>query len=297
MYLSAALAFLLFSASYSHRAALALRAAATYDPHAWVLQPQIARLLTLGENELWADLAWIRTVVYYGNGVVRNSGMPDVEKLIAEVNAVDPRFRRPYLWGGYATVFRQKFATPEEYEASAEILRRGVKAFSNDWELHWLLGIRLYFDIKRTDPAEQRRIREEGAALIERAVHLPRAPATLAFTAVAMRSKLGQREQALRGLREMILITEDPAARKKLEERYAELVSEDVSREIAEAAKADEEAWRSSAPWAPRSFFHIVGSATRSGFDLTGVARGEEVGLVGTPDAPDASESENGSTH
>ena len=83
-YLSAALLLLLFFASRSHRAAVALRGAALPDPHAWVLKPEIARLLTLGENELWADLAWIRTVVYYGNGLVQNTGMPDVEKLIGK---------------------------------------------------------------------------------------------------------------------------------------------------------------------------------------------------------------------
>ena len=257
------------------------------DPHAWVLKPEIARLLTLGENELWADLAWIRTVVYYGNGLVQNTGMPDVEKLIAEVNAVDPRFRRPYFWGSYATVFRQKLATPEEYESSVRILRRAVAAFPDDWELHWNLGIRLYFDIKRSDPDEQRRVNEEGAALIERAMHLPRAPASLAITALAMRSKLGQRERALRTLKEMILTTEDAAARKTLQERYGELVSEDVSRELAKAAKSDEEAWRAAAPWAPRSFFHIMGAPARSGFNLTDIARGEELEILGTADAPD----------
>jgi hypothetical protein len=287
-HVSAALLLLFFFASSSHRVALALRRTTPPDPHAWVLKPEIARLLTLGENELWADVAWIRTIVYYGDGLVKNTGMPDVDKLIAEVNAVDPRFRRPYFWGSYATVFRQKVATPEEYESSVRILRRGIAVFPSDWELHWNLGIRLYFDIKRSDPDEQRRLREEGAAFIERAMHLPRAPATLAFTALAMRSKLGQRDRALRGLKEMILTTEDPAARKKLEERYAELVSDTDSQELAKAAKSDEDAWRAEAPWAPRALFHIIGPPHRSGFNLTEIARGEDLEILGTADPPDA---------
>lgn len=209
------------TAALAHRAALALRADSQVDVHIFVPTPEAARLLALGEHELWADLAWIRTLVYYGDGMVHQTGMPDVEKLIALVNRLDPRFRKAYIWGSHATTFRHQTATLEEYQASVEVLRRGVLAFPKDWELHWLLGFRLYQDLapKAATEAEQRRLREEGASYIERAMRLPNAPSNLPLLAANYRSKLGQTERALRELREMILTTEDENAREQLQAR------------------------------------------------------------------------------
>src|SRR5262249_45139133 len=132
------------------------------------------------ENELAADLAWIDTLLYYGDGLIRQTSMPDVGKLIDQVVASDPRFRRPYMWGSYSLVFRNRLTTSGDYEDSARLLRKAIAVFPDDWELHWALGLRLYFDIKRPDKDEQARIREEGAAMIERAMHLPGAPQDLA---------------------------------------------------------------------------------------------------------------------
>lgn len=279
-----ALGALLLIASRTHQTALALRGQSVTDPHVWVPRPGLARILSLGENELLADLVWVRTLVYYGDGLVHHTGMPDVDKLIELVNALDPQFRRPYRWGGFATVFRMQVATPAEYESSVNILRRGVAAFPRDWELHWTLGIRLYFDIKGTTEEEGRKLHEEGAAEIEQAMHLPGAPPNLAVTALAMRTKLGQRDRALRELRELLLTTEDPKVRAELQKHYAELESEDVSEELGRAAASEDQAWKADAPWTPRSFWHILGPPPTSGIDLNRIARGERFGAFDASD-------------
>lgn len=281
---------LLLVASRSHRAALALRGESPADPHVWVPKPSVARILSLGESELLADLIWVRTLVYYGDGLIHQTGMPDVDKLVELVNALDPQFRRPYRWGGFATVFRRRVATLEEYEASVAILRRGVKAFPGDWELHWTLGLRLFFDIKGKDEDEQRRLHEEGAAEIEQAMRLPGAPPTLAVTALAMRTKLGQRDRALRELRELVLATDDPKARAELQKHYAELESEVESEKLGHARDVEDRLWAGDAPWAPRTFWHVMGTRPESGIDLMRIARGERFGSF---DASDAEKSEH----
>ncbi len=275
--LVAALALLLAAASSGHRRALALRVKELPDPHTIVPPPSVARILSLGENELLADLAWVKTLVYYGDGLVHDTGMPDVEELIALVNRLDPKFRRPYAWGAQATTFRQRTATHDEYVASVEILRRGVANLPRDWELSWLLGLRLFLDIKGGTEEEQRLRREEGAMYIERAMRLPGAPDDLPLLAVSLRTRLGQKDRALRELREMILTTENEQAREQLQARYAALASEAASEDLAaEARKLDQE-WKAHLPYTSRTTYILLGPPPPAGIDLGQLARGTEL--------------------
>src|SRR5262249_19086890 len=122
------------------------------DDQALVLSPRAARFAALGYNELAADIAWSYTLVYYGDGMQRDTHLVHGDKLIEEVNALDPYFRRPYQWGGYATTFRRAGEpSNEEFAESVKVLERGVERFPNDWELAWILGQRYFFDLKSDD--------------------------------------------------------------------------------------------------------------------------------------------------
>jgi hypothetical protein len=266
---------LLFLARLPQRTAAALRPEAV-DAHVTVPTPTAARILSLGHNELLADLTWIRTLIYYGDGLVHDHGMPDVEKLVLLMNRLDPWFRKPYFWGAHATTFRRRSVTQEEYLASVEVLRRAVERFPKDWELSWLLGLRLFFDVKTQDVAAQTRLREEGAMYIERAMRLPGAPSNLPLLAVSLRTRLGQKERAMRELREMILTTEDEKAREILEARYAALADEAASSEIGAAARKLEAEWRAHLPYAPPSLYVILGPPPPPAVDLDALARGQD---------------------
>jgi hypothetical protein len=225
----------------------------------WVPTPRAGRVLSLGYNEMAADFAWARTTVYYGDGLEKNFAMSAVEPLVALVNALDPRFRRPYLWGAYAVTFRQRAATPAEYRSSVAILERGVAVFPQDWELAWLLGLRYYLDIKGDDPAETRRFKEMGVDWLERAMRLPGAPGDLPGLAATLRTQLGQKERALRELREMILTTTDEAARANLLERYERMASQELATALRSAQQDFATRWHSELPYAPASMFLLVG--------------------------------------
>jgi hypothetical protein len=283
---------LLGLASLSHRRAAALREqVADVDRHVLVPSPTAARVLSLGYTELVADLYWVRMLVYYGDGLIHDTGMPDTESLVKLVNTLDPTFRKPYIWGAYATTFRQPagpnrlVSTPDEYRASVDILRRGVQVFPGDWELAWVLGVRLYLDLKGDSPEEQTRNQEEGATYIERAMHLPDAPRHLPILAASLRTKLGQKEKALRDLREMILITEDEKARAELVRRYAAMASDTASHELAEAAAESDREWSATLPYAPRSLYILLGPTPSPALDLEKMAAGLTLG-DGTALAP-----------
>jgi tetratricopeptide (TPR) repeat protein len=248
--------------------------------------PRVARFLSLGYNELAADLAWARTLVYYGDGMQRRTELRHVERLTELVNTLDPHFRRPYWWAAYAVTYRQKNVTDEELRSSVKVLERAVEVFPNDWEMHWLLGTRYFLDIKSDDPREQEKIREKGAAYIERAMRLPNAPTNLPILAASMRTKLGQRERALRALEEMILTQTDDAARKELEERYAALASEDAREAMSEAATEFQARWKQHLPFAPPSLYILLGPRPSGSISLSDIAEGERFEAEPEP-APD----------
>lgn len=263
-------------AALAHRRALALREeAADADRHVTIPSPSAARIMSLGYTEMAADIAWVRMLVYYGNGLVHDNGMPDTEALVRLVNVLDPQFRKVYTWGAYATTMRQGMATDEEYQSSVDILRRGIQVFPNDWELSWILGIRLFLEMKGGTDEEKARRKEEGVMYIERAMHNPKAPKDLPLLAASLRTQLGQKEQALRDLQEMILNTEDDKAREILIARYRGLASETATNELADAAKEFDREWDRLFPYAPATVFVLLGAPPSPGVDLEKIVRGE----------------------
>jgi hypothetical protein len=197
--------------------------------HATLLPPaESAPLIFAGYRELAADIYWARTLVYYGSSLVGDADFRYLEPFIDTVIALDPRFERIYKWAAYAVLFKEERATREEFLTSIRYLERGIAAFPEGYELYMIAGQRYFLDLYSEDPDERRRLRERGAQLIEEAMRKKDAPATLALFAAALRTRLGQKERALHDLREMILMTQDEEARKRLLARYAQIAQEEV---------------------------------------------------------------------
>jgi hypothetical protein len=264
----AAAALYLGASSALENARAARQVANEVERHVVVPEPHVARILSMGHTELAADVSWVRMLIYYGDGIFHKTGMPDTDALVRLVTVLDPHFRRPYVWGAYATVMKEGFATQDEYESSLAIARAGVAAFPDDWELNWILGVRLYLEIKGGTLEEQARRHEEGAMYIERAMRSSKAPSDMTILAATIRTNLGQKELALRDLREMILNTDDVRARDVLEAKYAALASETAGKELADEARRFDDEWRKARPYAPRTWHVLVGLPPPSGFEL-----------------------------
>ncbi|MBI4509659.1 MAG: hypothetical protein HY698_08470 [Deltaproteobacteria bacterium] len=261
----------------SHRALTAARSSwSTTEERILLPPPRVLRLALRGigvGNELAADLAWARTLVYYGDGLVKHTRLLDVEPLLLVVNTLDPKFRRPYIWGNYATTFRAGTATQEEFRSSVEILKRGAAALPDDWEIFWMLGVRHAYDLRSNDPKEQQQFKEQAADYMEHAMRLKGAPSDLPLKAAQLRTKLGQKDRALRELREMILTTEDQEGRAKLIERYRMLASEEAGDALASASKAFNAEWQKHLPCAPPTLYNLIGPKPRAVLDLGQLAR------------------------
>jgi hypothetical protein len=253
---------------------------ATLDPP-YAPSPGSARFLSLGYREAWADWLWIRALGYFGGDEKRAAS---TRALIEAINSLDPRYHRAYAWGGKAITAVGTGATEDDYLAAIAILERGAREFPDDYELPDYIG-KLYtsLDLRADDPVKARRWQEEGARWLERAVRTPGAPTGMATVAAHLRTKLGQREQAVRDLRELILYTSDRDQRDKLIKKLATLQGESsdaIRYEIDVMSKRFEDRWDRERPELPPSSYLLVGPPLAPYFEPDDLAVDRD--LIGT---------------
>ena len=272
-----------------------LQAHALADRAAWphsedfvlLPSPESAPITYLGYREAAADVTWARALVYYGSTKAEGSDYRYLEKFVDNIIALDPRFKRIYLWAAYAVTFKEDVSRPEEIEKAIKYFEAGMEQFPDDYELFWRAGIRYAFDLKSDDPAQLRRSQERGAELIEAAMRKPNAPPDLVTQAAALRTRLGQKDRAIDELREMILVTENPKAQAKMLTRLRYLVAEAdqaLVDEMLRAKEAFEAEWKTEMPWAPPSLFVILGPAPSPVVDPAALAVDRD--LIGAEEEP-----------
>lgn len=222
-------------------------------------------------RELLADLLWCRLLVYYGTNWGGEGDLSQVEDLLDDIIALDPRFKAVYEWAGFAVTYRTGKATQDEFLSSVRYLEEGMRQFPDDYKYPWFAGTRYYFDLWSKDEATLQRYRERGADLIEAAMTKPNAPQDIATTAANMRSKLGQQERALENLRQMILSTSDEIARQKML-RKLRFTDPGLAEELARAAAAIENDWLEQMPMVPLDFYLLLGDEPSPVIDLRRLA-------------------------
>jgi hypothetical protein len=236
--------------------------------------PASAPIVFLGFREAFADLFWIRLTGYFGGP---DSTADGVASLVEAINALDPRYHRPYEYGARAITIAQHGVTQDSYLRSLAILERGIKEFPDDWKLPMLAGQIYTQDLETTDPAQRRAWDERGTLLTESAIRKPGAPSDAATWVAFMQTKLGQRERAITDLREMILVTRDDNSRRTLIEKLAKLVDSDadeVAAEVFEERKRFDSKWQHDRPTIPAEMYILLGPRITPGFDMTDLATG-----------------------
>lgn len=262
--------------------------------------PAAAPFVSLGYRELAADLLLARAMPYLGGQQSTAEGMAGLCEAIV---ASDPQYRRIYEWCARAMTLARTGVDQRTRLRAIALLERGAREHPDDWRIPYTAGQMYLIDLETADPAARRAWDERGARLIEAAIRKPGAPAEAATTAAVLRTKLGQHQRAIDGLREMLLITSDAAARQRILDKLAELThasSEELAAELLEARQRFEAAWRRDRPAVPASMYLLIGPRPAPGFDLRELATGgrELVGeqLLGEPasGAPTSGESATG---
>jgi hypothetical protein len=243
--------------------------------------PEAAPLVTLGYRELCADLLFLRLKGYFGAPENTANG---VAALVEAIAALDPQYRRIYEWGARAITLAGRGVDNRAYLRALAVLDAGAQQFPDDWKLPYLAGEIYTQDLQTKDPAERRAWDERGTLLTESAIRKPNAPAEAATWAATMRTRLGQRQRAVDGLREMLLVTSDDGVRERLLAKLAELErssASELAAEVLEARHRFDAAWLATRPALPASMYVLLGPPIPPSFDLGDLATGGR-DLVGT---------------
>jgi len=243
--------------------------------------PRTAALVTLGYRELSADLLFLRLGGYFGGAQNTANG---IAALVEAIVALDPQYHRIYEWGARAITLASRGIDNAAYLRAIAVLEDGARQFPDDWQLPFLASEIYILDLQTRDLAQRRAWDERGAELTESAIRKPNAPAEAATWAAMMRTRLGQHQRAVDGLREMLLVTDDRDARAHLLAKLADIEHGNVNElaaELLEARHRFEATWLASRPAVPASMYVLIGPPLAPSFDLEALATGGR-DLVGT---------------
>jgi tetratricopeptide (TPR) repeat protein len=236
--------------------------------------PTSAPLVSLGFREVAADLLWIRLTGYFGGPDATADG---VAAIVEAIVALDPNYHRPYEYGARAITIAPHGVTQASYLRALAVLEKGITIFPDDWKLPYLAGQIYTQDLVTTDPKQQRAWDERGTLLTESAIRKPGAPLEAATWVAFMQTKLGQRDRAIRDLRELLLVTRDDSAREELIQKLSKLADSDsteIAAEVFEQRKMFDAKWRRDRPTIPPTMYILLGPHPQPGFDMTDLATG-----------------------
>lgn len=268
-----AIAAVSFGGARLARVAAKTEAERTTREEPFAPSPDAAPFLSLGFREAAADVLFIRLRTYFGGD---NDTAQGVAQLAEAVAATDPQFQRIYEYGAHAMMLSP--GTDQAiYMRAIKLLESGMKRFPDDWRIPLLAGQIYTQDLVTDDAAQRRAWDERGTLLVESASRKPGAPPNAGEWVAVMRTKLGEHERAVSGLRELILMTSDPKQRQRLIDRLAKLEEQDadsVGAELLAARKDLEDRWHAERPLIPLTYYILLGARLAPGFDMGDLATG-----------------------
>jgi len=178
-----------------------------YLPSGKYLKP-----LSLGYNQVVADLLWIQTISYFGGHFLSDQEYPWLAHILNLIIDLDPRFDFPYYFGGIVLSMEAS-----QLDNANKILARGMEAYPEKWEYPFYIGFNHYYHEENLS---------EALPYIERAAILPKSPDFVRSMVRTLHRKTGKSETSLQFFREALRNTTDEMLRKKISEKIQEIVAE-----------------------------------------------------------------------
>lgn len=206
-----------------HRSAQASQAEARLEkplPNANIL-----RFLSSSHRTSVADMYWLHLVQYVGTPEAQEAGWPELEALADLVTTLDPEYGYAYQAAGVL------LTEAGRYEASNEILGKGMENVPDRWQLPFYAGFNHWNHLDNLP---------EAGRLIARAAQLEGGPAYLSELSTRLYASAGDVDEGLRLLDLMIEETEDPLMREGLQSRRGDLLVEQALQRVERAMEAFE---------------------------------------------------------
>ncbi|MDY6843273.1 MAG: hypothetical protein SVW57_04185 [Thermodesulfobacteriota bacterium] len=101
------------------------------------------RFITMGYDQIIADVLWLRSIQYIGDKSEEKRGYPHLYSLLDLVTDIDPKFVLAYRVGGVIlSVWAGKV------EESNRLLKKGFKHNPDDWRLPFFIGFNNFFYLR-----------------------------------------------------------------------------------------------------------------------------------------------------
>lgn len=128
-----------------------LTAASTGADASPIPSAQTVKLVSLGYDQLIADVYWLAFIQYIGDGVAREKDKgPLAVPYLDLITELDPHFMQAYWFAAFVVGGEQK--SPK---LAAEILERGLRENTDTWYMPFIAGINQYLYAKN-EPAAAR---------------------------------------------------------------------------------------------------------------------------------------------
>ena len=158
-------------------------------PVLWFQSGALLKKISLGFDNLLADIYWMRAVVYYGSqrrADEKNRNFDLLDPLLTLVTTLDPQFRVAYRFG--AVFLTEAYPSgPGRPDRAIALLERGLAANPNGWEYLHDIGFVHYWWLRDYEAAGQ---------WFDKAGKLPRAPEWLAPLAATTLAQGGDRQSS-----------------------------------------------------------------------------------------------------
>ncbi len=227
-------------------------------------RPWVARVLSLGHTEWVTDILWVNATLYYGETLFAHLPSRYIDRYTETMIALDPGFRRAYVWGATSLLSRTVMSTEADARRAGQFLRQGLARFPTDPELHLELGLNLAFNqaAYTAQGSERRRaLRAEGAEHLRFAAVANVGPPWLPLTASTLLRAAGRDLDAVLVLGDGLTHTDDPTVFPMIEARLAELQRERGSEHpLAQAFLDLARSRRQYHPWMPPTLHVFVGA-------------------------------------
>ncbi len=173
-----------------------------------LVSSRVARFFSLGNEQLAADLYWLKFVQHFGN-----SDNPNIDSLgqayqyLDLVTSLDPRFTQPYWFAAFVVGSEMK-----RPDLAQGLIARGIQANQNNWYLPFIAGINQYLFAHNE---------VEAAKYYRQAAKFPDAPKWLARQAEILQAKIPSLVKEVNTWDTIYRTSTDPLVKERAKERLA----------------------------------------------------------------------------
>jgi hypothetical protein len=118
----------------------AATAAARNDEPIYLPRAEFLRPMSLGWQNVLADVLWFRTISYFGEHFRSDRTYPWLAQMCDLVTDLDPRAEHVYRFAGFVLPWEANQA-----DAGIRLLEKGARQFPNSWVLEYFVGFHYYF--------------------------------------------------------------------------------------------------------------------------------------------------------